>query len=418
MISDKGSAIASHPPGRPLTFAAAGVGFGNLVITSLSRAARRRQRLQRSTAHVSRNAHGVRRVPVPRARFGGARLGPDRPGHADRHRRRQQRRRRPRGHRHGNQSGDQRQLHRRHQRCRHVCHHQRADRQLCREGRADWLQGRPIDRGVVGRANRPRRLHAPDRRHRGTSRGRLHQRGAADRERCRRPDAAARTGREAAGAGPQPVDRRPLHRRGHHAQPELVQQPEEHWRRPALRQRPARTGQQLHARRRGHERRHRQPDRLPAEPGRGGAGQRRDQQLLARARQRRRGDRQHGHQVGKQQHPRQRLLLLARQRPGGDAVGDQPGRRPQSGVHPQDLRRHRWRADREEPAVLLRRLPGWTPEVAAGRFVHDGAPRRLAQRRSEQSPRGEHADCRLRSADWPAVPEQPDSGGPLQPVRA
>ena len=45
-------------------------------------------------------------------------------------------------------------------------------------------------------------------------------------------------------------------------------------------------------------------------------------------------------------------------------------------------------------------------------------PRRLAQRRSEQPPRGEHADRRLRSADWPAVPEQPDSGEPLQPVRA
>ena len=165
---------------------------------------------------------------------GGTCLGTDWPGPADRHRHRQQRRRRPRAHRHGTQSGDQRQLHRRHQRGRLLCHHQRADRRLCREGRAVRLQERPIDRAVVGRADRPRRLQARGRRHPGTNRGHLHRRGAADRERCRRADAAARPDREAAGAGPQPVDRRPLHRRGHHAQSGLSQ-PEEHRRRPALR---------------------------------------------------------------------------------------------------------------------------------------------------------------------------------------
>ena len=83
--------------------------------------------------------------------------------------------------------------------------------------------------------------------------------------------------------------------------PVLVQRPEEHGRRPSLRQRPARAGQQLHARRRRHERRHRQPDRVPAQPGCRRTGQRRDQQLLARARQRRRRGRQHGDQVRHQQ---------------------------------------------------------------------------------------------------------------------
>ena len=85
--------------------------------------------------------------------------------------------------------------------------------------------------------------------------------------------------------------------------PVLLQRPQEHRRRPSLRQRPARAGQQLHARRRRHERRHRQPDRLPAQPGRRRTGQRRDQQLLARARQRRRRGRQHGDQVGHQPRP-------------------------------------------------------------------------------------------------------------------
>ena len=89
---------------------------------------------------------------------------------------------------------------------------------------------------------------------------------------------------------------------------------------------------------------------------------------------------------------RQRLLLLARQRPGGDAVGDQPRRRQEVGVQPQDLRRHGRRADREEQVVLLRRLPGRASEVASGRFVHDGHPRRVAQWRFEQPAGGQHAD--------------------------
>ena len=195
------------------------------------------------------------------------------------------------------------------------------------------LQGRAVERVAVGRRRRPASTSssrsAPSRNgSRWSATGAVLQTENAVVGQTLR----ARAGREAADPGPQPVDRDALHGRRHHAESGVVQQPEEHRRRPALRQRPARAGQQLHARRRRHERRHRQPDRLPAEPGRGGAGQRRDQQLLARARQRRRRDRQHGDQVGHQPLQRQRLLLLARQRPGGDAVGDQPRRRPQGGV--------------------------------------------------------------------------------------
>ena len=95
---------------------------------------------------------------------------------------------------------------------------------------------------------------------------------------------------------------------------------------------------------------------------------------------------------------RQRLLLLARQRHGGDAVGHQPGRRPQGRVQPQDLRRHGRRADRPEQGVLLRRLPGRAPEVAAGRRVLDGHSRRVAARRPQQPPQPRHADRRARPA--------------------
>ena len=96
---------------------------------------------------------------------------------------------------------------------------------------------------------------------------------------------------------------------------------------PAVRQRPARAGEQLHARRRRHERADRQPAALPAEPRRAGRGARGDQQLLGRVRQRgRRGDRQH-HQVGHQRVPRQRLRVLARQQHGREHVGEQPCRR-------------------------------------------------------------------------------------------
>ena len=51
---------------------------------------------------------------------------------------------------------------------------------------------------------------------------------------------------------------------------------------------------------------------------------------------------------GTNQPERQRLLLLARQRAGGDAVGDQPRRRAQGRLQPQDLRRHGRRTDCQE----------------------------------------------------------------------
>ena len=229
------------------------------------------------------------------------------------------------------------------------------------------------------------------------ARGRGDRRGAPDRERRRRRQVGSRTGGEAAHPGPQPVHGDALHDRRHHAESRVVQQPEEHGRRPSLRQRPARAGQQLHARRRRHERRHRQPDCLPAEPGRRGAGERRDEQLLARAGQRRRRDRQHGAQVGHQLVQRQRLLLLARQRTRGDAVGDQPRRRPQGRLLARHLRRHRRRPDREGQAVLLRRLPGRTAGGAACRLVHDGHPRCVAQRRPEQPALGpRRSSCAIR----------------------
>ena len=55
-----------------------------------------------------------------------------------------------------------------------------------------------------------------------------------------------------------------------------------------LRQRPARAGKQLHARRHGHERGDRQPAAISAEPGRAAGGTGRHEQLLRRVRQRRR----------------------------------------------------------------------------------------------------------------------------------
>ena len=75
----------------------------------------------------------------------------------------------------------------------------------------------------------------------------------------------------------------------------------------------------------------------------------------------------------------------ARQQPRGDAVGDQPGRRHQVEVHAQHLRRHVWRPDRAQQAVLLRRLPVRAPEEPAGRSLRDGRARRVAAGRSQQS---------------------------------
>ena len=80
-------------------------------------------------------------------------------------------------------------------------------------------------------------------------------------------------------------------------EPEQLHPTEELRRGTAVRERSAGAGEQLHARRRRHERADRQPAAVSAQPRRAGGGAGRDQQLFGRVRQRgRRGDRQH-HQV-------------------------------------------------------------------------------------------------------------------------
>ena len=202
--------------------------------------------------------------------------------------------------RHRDQHRHQRALHGCHDRRRHIRHHERADRRLCHQGRAAGIQDHPVEHQRLGGTDRARGLQARNRHRRGERRRGRDRRRAADRECRRRQQDGAGSGGEAAHPGPQSRDGGALHRRRHDAEPELVQQPEEHRRRPALRERPARAGQQLLDRRRGHERRHRQPGGVSAEPGRARADQRRDQQLLARARERRRRAGQHGVQVGHQ----------------------------------------------------------------------------------------------------------------------
>ncbi len=131
--------------------------------------------------------------------------------------------------------------------------------------------------------------------------------------------------------------------------------------RTALRQRPARAGEQLHARRRRHERSHRQPAAVPAQPGCVGGGPRRHEQLLGRVRQRcGRGCQQHD-QVGHERVPRQRLRVLARQQHGRQLVGQQPGRRQKNRPLSAYFRRHHRRPHRPEQDLLFRRLPGFPP---------------------------------------------------------
>ena len=111
----------------------------------------------------------------------------------------------------------------------------------------------------------------------------------------------------------------------------------------------------------------------------------------------------------------QRVLLLARQRPGGHAVGHQSGGRHQGEFHAQDLRRHAWRPDRAQQAVLLRELPGRASGQPARPVLRDRRARRVAAGRSQQPPGEEHRHPR--SADGTAVPEQPDSYQPVQHLR-
>ena len=158
---------------------------------------------------------------------------------------------------------------------------------------------------------------------------------------------------------------------------------------PSVRERPAGADEQLHARRRRHERADRQPAALPAEPRRAGGGTRRDQQLLRRVRQRGGRDHQQHDQVGHERVPRQLLRVLARQQPGRELVGEQSrgaGRREGRAVAAH-LRGHDRRPDRAEQGVLLRRLPGLHPRPAGRAGARRWRPRRGGAATSRRSAR-------------------------------
>ena len=108
------------------------------------------------------------------------------------------------------------------------------------------------------------------------------------------PDAGRRRGRghlgdDHRGHAPQRAQLLPAlaaaARRRHH-RPRQLHRAQELRQRPSVRERPAGAGEQLHARRRRHERADRQPAALPAQPRRPGRGPGRDQQLFRRVRQR------------------------------------------------------------------------------------------------------------------------------------
>ena len=60
---------------------------------------------------------------------------------------------------------------------------------------------------------------------------------------------------------------------------------------------------------------------------------------------------------GTNEYPRRRVRVLARQQHGRQHLGEQPRRRQEGRAVAAHFRRHDWRPDREEQAVLLRRLP-------------------------------------------------------------
>ncbi|PYQ41500.1 MAG: hypothetical protein DMF77_15560 [Acidobacteria bacterium] len=200
--------------------------------------------------------------------------------------------------------------------------------------------------------------------------------------------------------------------------------------RAAVRERPARAGEQLHARRHRHERADRQPAALPAQPGRPGRGPRRDQQLQRGVRQRGGRDRRQHDQVRHQRVPRQRLRVLARQQPGRELLGQQPrhSRRGQGRAVPAHLRGHPRRSHHQEQGVLLRRLPGVHPQPA-GRAGAERGPGGLSQRgllggggdhprpaHRAALPREHHPDQPLQS-DRAGRARQPDPLSSSQPVR-
>ena len=173
---------------------------------------------------------------------------------------------------------------------------------------------------------------------------------------------------------------------------------------PAVRQRQPGAGEQLHGGRSRRQRDDRQRRRVPAQPGCGGRGLRRDQQLHGRHRQRGRRGHQQRAEVGQQHVQGQRVRVLPQQRPRREHVGEQPVRRAQGGTPAGHLRRHLRRAAHEGQAVLLRRLPGVAPGRAGLRDGVGGA-RGVAARRPV-----EHLHADHRPAHRTAVPGQPDPG--------
>ena len=180
----------------------------------------------------------------------------------------------------------------------------------------------------------------PHGRRRGAGDGRGHRRRAdpADRVDRRRRGGLGEHRAVAAAERPQHRPAGAAAARHHHLQPARVHQHRQRQHEPAVRQRQPRADQQLHRRRPGCQRDHRQPRRLPAESRRRRRNRGRDQQLQRRHRQRRRRRRRHGDQVGQQRLPRQRLRVLPQQRPRREHLGEQPLRGGQTGTAAGHLR--------------------------------------------------------------------------------
>ena len=193
--------------------------------------------------------------------------GPDRRGVSDRHRDRSEWRRRTGCNSHRDQPGDQRRVHRDFQRCGELQRDLAARGRIRRKGGALALQdGFDEADPDGGQTGRPARLQA------GTWRpcrdGRSHQRDAGPADRV--DDGWSGHLRD---DPQQPAAQRPQHRPALVAAAGRRDAESEHVHRrsaisaaAALRERQPRADQQLHDRRRGHERVDRQPRGVPAEP--------------------------------------------------------------------------------------------------------------------------------------------------------
>ena len=178
-------------------------------------------------------------------------------------------------------------------------------------------------------------------------------------------------------------------------------------------ERPARAGEQLHARRRRHERGRSTTGALSAQHRRPGRSPGRHQQLLGRVRQRgRRGDRQH-HQVGDERVPRDGLRVLARQQPGRQLLGQQPRRRRRRSSCPRTSSAARSAARSSRTSCSSSATTRGSSGTGRASAVTSVAPE--AWRRGDFSGVGRH---HRRSRHRPAVPREPDPAEPVQPDRA